>query len=226
MKPQDAMIRDIESEVRFTRSMIGRDKLDDRVMEAMRKVPREEFVPAHFRDLAHANGPVSIGYNQTISQPFIVALMTDLLRLELHHIVLEVGTGSGYQAAVLSLLVEKVYSIEIISELGDGAAERLSKLRYTNIETRIGDGYEGWPEHAPYDAIMVTAAAPSVPEALFEQLKPGGRMAIPVGLPYMHQELLLLRKDEAGEPHTQSILGVAFVPMVKAVTGSESAGQK
>ena len=222
MKPQESMIQDIETEVRFTSSMIGRDKLDDRVMEAMRKVPREAFVPEHLREFAHANGPLSIGYNQTISQPFIVALMTDMLQLEPHHIVLEVGTGSGYQAAILSLLAKKVYSLEIIPQLGDGAAQRLSDLHYENVETRVGDGYEGWPEHAPYDAIMVTAAAPAIPEALFEQLKPGGRMAIPVGLPYMHQELMLVEKDEAGEQHTQSILGVAFVPMVQAEAGSEA----
>jgi protein-L-isoaspartate(D-aspartate) O-methyltransferase len=214
MKDIDKMIADIEAEVAYTSHMIGREKLSHRVMEAMRSVPRDEFVPQDLKSYAFDNGPLPIGHNQTISQPYIVALMTDLLDVDKDDIVLEIGTGSGYQTAVLSLLVKKVYSMEIIHELDGEARERLEKLHYNNIETRNGNGYEGWPEHAPYDGIIVTAAAPYVPQTLVEQLRPGGRMVIPVGQAYFHQELMLLEKLENGETKTTTILGVAFVPLV------------
>ena len=213
-KNQRDMLDDIEDEVRYTRSLIGKDALDTRVMEAMRKVPRDKFVPPDMKSAAFENGPLPIGCGQTISQPYIVALMTDMVAPEPEHRILEIGTGSGYQTAILSQLCHKVYSVEVVEKLGAAAAELFKKLGYHNIETRIGDGYQGWPEHAPYDGIIVTAAATHIPAALVEQLKPGGRMAIPVGLPYSHQELMLVRKDEQGKTLTESVLGVAFVPLV------------
>lgn len=207
------MIADIESEVAFTRRQIGKKKLAPEVMNAMRQTPREKFVPEDLQPYAYDNGPLPIGHGQTISQPYIVALMTDLLKPAPEHCVLEIGTGSGYQTAILSQLVKKVYSIELIRELGEAAAERLQHLHYRNIETRIGNGYLGWPEHAPFDSIIVTASASHIPQALTKQLKPGGRMVIPVGLPYMHQELMLIEKDEEDNTHVKDILGVAFVPL-------------
>ena len=163
---------------------------------------------------AYDNGPLPIGHGQTISQPYIVALMTDLLQLQPEHCVLEVGTGSGYQTAVLAELARKVFTMELIAELGEASVLRLQQLNYTNIEYRTGNGYLGWPEHAPYDAIIVTAAAPYVPQALIDQLKPGGRLVLPVGQPYMHQELILVTRDEQGDTRTREILGVSFVPLV------------
>lgn len=209
------MIQDIESEVAFTRHMIGRNHLDPGVMEAMREVPREEFVPPELRYAAFENGPLPIGHGQTISQPYIVALMTDLLKLDTGCRVLEIGTGSGYQTAILSCLCEMVYTVEVLPELSDAAKRMFDKLGYDNIRLRVANGYEGWPEHAPYDGIMVTAAATYIPPALTEQLKPGGRLVIPVGRPYHHQELMLVEKDSQGEIHSRDIIGVAFVPMVE-----------
>jgi protein-L-isoaspartate(D-aspartate) O-methyltransferase len=208
------MLEEIEAEVRYTSRMIGKSKLDPRVMQAMGEVPRDRFVPPDMRGAAFDNGPLPIGSGQTISQPYIVALMTDLLALEPDHRVLEIGTGSGYQTAVLSKLCRRVYSVEVLGALREAAAERLEELGYRNVETRTGNGYEGWPEHAPYDAIIVTAAAPYIPEPLIEQLKPGGRMAIPLGRPYGRQELELVRKTDNGEIETRSVLAVAFVPLV------------
>lgn len=213
MKQRD-MISDIEAEVRYTQHLIGREALDPRVMQAIAEVPRDRFVPDNLRKAAFDNGPLPIGHGQTISQPYIVALMTDLLRLGAGHRILEIGTGSGYQAAILSRLCERVYTVERVGELGEAAARRLQSLGYHNIETRIGDGYAGWPEHAPYDGIIVTAAAPFIPPALVEQLAPGGRLVIPVGEMYGHQELLLVQKDADGTLHQKDILGVAFVPLV------------
>ena len=207
------MLADIEREVAYTSSLIGKSQLDPRVMAAMGKVSREAFVPADLKYLAYDNGPLPIGHGQTISQPYIVALMTDLLQPEPEHVVLEVGTGSGYQAAILSLLVKKVFTMERVAALGEASRVRLQSLGYSNIEYCTSNGYEGWPAHAPYDGIIVTAAASHIPPALVEQLKPGGRLVIPVGLPYMPQELLLVEKDEAGEAHTRDILGVVFVPL-------------
>lgn len=214
MKPGiKRMLADIESEVAFTRHYIGKDKLAPRVMAAMRKTPRDEFVPAELQAYAFDNGALPIGHGQTISQPYIVALMTDLLQPQQAHKVLEIGTGSGYQTAILAQLVNMVYTIEVIKELAEAAAERLQRLHYTNIKTRIGNGYLGWPEYAPYDSIIVTAAASHIPEALLEQLKPGGRLVIPIGLPYMRQELMLVEKDNENNTHVKDILGVAFVPL-------------
>jgi len=207
------MLADIEREVAYTSSLIGKSQLDPRVMAAMGKVSREAFVPADLKYLAYDNGPLPIGHGQTISQPYIVALMTDLLQPEAEHVVLEVGTGSGYQAAILSLLVKRVFTMERLAALGEASRVRLQSLGYSNIEYCTGNGYEGWPAHAPYDGIIVTAAASHIPPALVEQLKPGGRLVIPVGLPHLPQELLLVEKDGAGETHTRDILGVAFVPL-------------
>jgi len=209
----EKMMQDIAMEVEYTRSYIGKDALDLRVMEAMGKVPRHKFIPTEIQPFAYENGPVSIGFGQTISQPYIVALMTDMLSPSEGDIILEVGCGCGYQEAVLSLLVKQVYSTEIVNELGEQARERLQHLGYHNVSVRIGDGYYGWQEHAPFDGIIVTAAAPYIPPALVNQLKPGGRLAIPVGLPHMHQELLLVEKDERGEITTTKVLDVAFVPL-------------
>ena len=207
------MIADIEGEVEYTRTLIGRNRLDPGVMAVMARVPRDAFVPDDLKRHAFDNGPLPIGHGQTISQPYIVALMTDLLQPKQDHIVLEVGTGSGYQTAVLSQLVKKVYTIECVRALGEAAEKRLQGLNYTNIEYRIGNGYEGWSGHAPYDAIIVTAAASHIPQALIEQLNPGGRLVIPVGFPYMPQELMLIEKDEEGAVHAHDILGVSFVPL-------------
>jgi protein-L-isoaspartate(D-aspartate) O-methyltransferase len=207
------MLAEIEREVVYTSSLIGKRELDPRVMAAIGEVSREAFVPPDLKYYAYDNGPLPIGYGQTISQPYIVALMTDLLQLEPEHIVLEVGTGSGYQAAVLSQLVKRVFTIERIAALGEDSAARLKSLGYRNVECRIGNGYEGWAEHAPYDGIIVTAAASHIPPALTEQLKPGGRLVIPVGFPDMPQELMLVEKDARGKMHARDILGVAFVPL-------------
>lgn len=207
------MLRDIRQETLLTQSWIGRDHLNARVLAAMEKVPRHEFVPKEFDYLAYNNGPLAIGHGQTISQPYIVALMTDLLNPHAGDTVLEVGTGSGYQAAVLSLLVKRVFSIEIVAVLAEEAGTRLGSLGYDNVEVRYGDGYQGWPEHAPFDAVIVTAAARGIPPPLIEQLKSGGRMVIPVGVPYGHQILSVVNKDERGEISVQELLPVAFVPL-------------
>jgi protein-L-isoaspartate(D-aspartate) O-methyltransferase len=213
MQPVERMMQDIEREVEYTAGLIGKRALDPRVMDAMKQVPRHEFVPVGDQAYAYENGPLPIGYGQTISQPYIVALMTDLLGPEPGHVILEVGTGSGYQAAILSLLVQQVYSTEIVEPLATAARKRLQRLGYANVAVRVADGYHGWVEHAPFDGIVVTAAAPAIPEPLVEQLKPGGRLVIPVGLPYNYQELMLVEKSADNEVHTQAVLGVAFVPL-------------
>ena len=212
------MMREIESEVAFTRRYIGKNKLDDRVMQAMRSVPRHEFVPSNQQVLAYINGPLSIGHGQTISQPYIVALMTDMLDVDDDSVVLEIGTGSGYQAAILSTLVKQVYTMEVIPELLENAQEKFTRLGYNNIQGKLGDGHDGWPEHAPYDGIIVTAAAADIPSALVDQLKPNAKLVIPVGPSYGPQELLLVTKQEDGDVTTRDVLAVAFVPLVK--TGS------
>ena len=184
-------------------------------MKAMRGVPREDFVPADIRGSAVRDGALPVGHGQTISQPYMVALMTDLLELTGDSVVLEIGTGTGYQAAILSQLARQVYTIERIPELARAAQQRLGEMGYDNVKTRCSDGYLGWPEKGPFDGIVVTAAAPEVPPALLEQLKPGGRMVIPIGLPYSHQELMLVTRDQQGKTETRDILAVAFVPMVE-----------
>lgn len=220
------LLDEIESEAAYTASFTGRKKFNARVMQAMAEVPREKFIPDFSVPFAYDNGPLSIGYGQTISQPYIVALMTDLLDLTPESTVLEIGTGSGYQAAILAKLCSKVYSIEKIPELAESASQRLKSLGCDNIETRCSNGYTGWHEKAPFDAIIVTAAASHIPPALIEQLKPEGRMVIPVGLPYMHQELMLVTKAIDGSIQTESLLGVAFVPLVVDTPESESENTK
>jgi protein-L-isoaspartate(D-aspartate) O-methyltransferase len=212
-KQRAQMMETIMAHVQDTRDYVGRDTLDPRVRDVMGRVPRHEFVPERIRSRAYANRPLPIGHSQTISQPYIVAIMTDLLELKPHDRVLEIGTGSGYQAAILANLVDKVYTIEIIEPLGIEARQRLRRLGYDQVEVRIGDGYYGWEEHAPFDAIIVTAAASHIPPPLIAQLKPGGRMVIPVGGHFMTQQLLLVTKNDAGEVRTQQLLPVAFVPL-------------
>lgn len=209
----DEMLRTIELEYRFTKGFTGRGTLPPNVMEAMRQVPREAFVPPGLQTVAYANTPLPIGNGQTISQPFIVALMTDMLNPGKDDVILEVGSGCGYQAAILSLLAAKVYSIEIVESLATQTAERLKRLGYDNVQIRQGDGYLGWPEHGPYNGIIVTAAAEHIPPPLKKQLAPGGRMVIPVGYQHMPQELLLLEKNENGFFTTTDLLSVSFVPL-------------
>lgn len=186
---------------------------DPEVLAAIERVPRDRFVPDEFASSAWDDRALSIGYGATISQPFIVALMTDLLAVEPGHTVLEVGTGSGYQAAVLAKLARRVCSIEIVPELGQAAARRLQRLGHANVETRIGDGYYGWPACGPFDGIVVIAAASQVPPPLIEQLKPGGRMVIPVGGPFVTQQLVLVQKRADGRVSTRQLLPVRFVPL-------------
>jgi len=212
------MIADIEREVAYTARMTGIEAFDPRVMAAMRAVPRDAFVSVGERLYAYANGPLPIGHGQTISQPYIVALMTDLLRPEPEYVMLEIGTGSGYQAAVLARLVRELYSVEVVPELEREAAERLRRLGYANVTCRQGDGHLGWPEHAPYDGIIVTAAAAAVPPSLVEQLRPGARLVIPVGPPFGYQELRVIEKDAEGAVREQDVLGVAFVPLIHPKT--------
>ena len=207
------MVDDITALVRETRAEIGKPAFDERVMAVMARVPRHEFVPADQVASAYRNRPLPIGHGQTISQPYIVALMTDLARVEPGHKVLEIGTGSGYQAAVMAHLAREVYTIEIIEPLGRQAGQRLQALGYANVRVRLGDGYHGWEEHAPYDAILVTAAASHVPPPLIRQLKAGGRMVIPVGASFMVQQLMLVEKNLDGSISTRQILPVNFVPL-------------
>lgn len=215
------MLRDIEQEVYFTRSYTHYDRFADEVMAAMAAVPRHEFVPEGMQRFAYDNGPLPIGHGQTISQPYIVALMTQMLEVNGNSRVLEVGTGSGYQTAVLSQIVEQVYSIEIVEALAEISRERLQRMGYKNIEARCSDGYLGWPEHAPYDGIIVTAAADDIPQLLIDQLKPEGRLVIPARGGMMGQELLLVEKGADGEVAIESVLPVAFVPMVHAEQGGK-----
>jgi len=210
---RQAMVRSIVKDVNETSRYIGTDELNPRVMEVIGRVPRHEFVPVEERFAAYENIPLPIGHGQTISQPYIVALMTDLLKLKPDSRVLEIGTGSGYQAAILAELCEQVFTIEIIEPLGEEAAERLQRLGYDQVQLRIGDGYYGWKEESPFDVIVVTAAASHVPPPLIQQLKPGGRMVIPVGSRFMVQQLLLVEKNDQGEVTTRQILPVRFVPL-------------
>jgi len=213
MDERAALLEEIALEMRETARWTGRAELSPRVMAALAKVRREAFVsPGTLRD-AYANRPLPIGHAQTISQPFIVALMTELLDLQPDDTVLEIGTGSGYQTAVLAELAARVCSVEVIPALADRATAVLAEQGYANIEFRTGDGGLGWPEYAPFDAIIVTAAATEMPPALVEQLRPGGRMVIPVGPHHGEQELFLITKDAAGTVSTRSILPVAFVPL-------------
>ncbi len=193
----------------------ARGVTDPRVLDAMRAVPRHEFVPGAMRDDAYGDSPLAIGFGQTISQPYIVALMTELAKPSPGDRALEVGTGSGYQAAVLSRLVAHVFTIELLEPLARSAASTLQRLGYANITVRSGDGYLGWPEQAPFDIILVTAAPEEVPAALVAQLKPGGRLIVPVGPRYDVQDLRVMVKDQAGHVTTRSVIPVRFVPLVK-----------
>jgi protein-L-isoaspartate(D-aspartate) O-methyltransferase len=203
------MIAVIAAETVFLTGELGKAALGARVLEAMAKVPRHEFVPVEVRAYAYVNSPLPIGCNKTISQPFIVALMTDLLDLQPADRVLEIGTGLGYQAAILSALVKQVYSVEIIEELAQQAKRRLAQQGCANVQLRLGNGFYGWPEHAPYDKIIVTAGTDLVPPPLLNQLKAGGRMVIPTGLPDS-QQLVLVEKDANGRIKTKNILRVRF----------------
>ena len=208
------MLEEIDLLTRDTRLETGRAALGPRVRSAIAKVPRHEFVPAEQKGNAYQNRPLPIGHGQTISQPFIVALMTEIMDIKPTDRVLEVGTGSGYQAAVLSELAGEVYTIEIVEPLARQAAETLNKLGYRNVKTRVGDGYRGWPEHAPYDSIMVTAAPRDVPQPLVAQLKPGGKLVVPVGGQAGGQSLLILEKQADGTTTRRTVMAVRFVPLV------------
>jgi len=207
------LVQVIEADVHKTSLYLDKHALDPLVLKAMGNVLRHEFVPMAEQRFAYLNRPLPIGYGQTISQPYVVAVMTDLLKLSSEQKVLEIGTGSGYQAAILSELVNQVYSIEIIKPLGEQATHRLSRLGYHNVTTKIGDGYYGWEANAPFDAIVVTAAASHIPPPLIKQLKVGGRMMIPVGSRFLTQQLLLITKNEGGKITTRQILPVRFVPL-------------
>ncbi|TVR99211.1 MAG: protein-L-isoaspartate(D-aspartate) O-methyltransferase [Rhodospirillales bacterium] len=205
----EQMVQIIGAHARLAAEHIGRDALDDKVMRAMRRVPRHEFVPPELTAYAYADQPLPIGFDKTTSQPFIVALMTDLLDIHPGDRVLEVGTGLGYHAAVLSELAEQVFTVEIIEELGTKAQRRLGPLGYGNIQARIGNGEYGWPQYAPFDRIVVCAASELVPPALLGQLRPGGRMVVPTGLAD-HQSLTLVEKSPEGRISTREILPVRF----------------
>ena len=207
------LIGQIIDDVRSTSRYLKKTALDEQVMKAMSDVPRHLFVPKAYIQHAYENRPLPIAEGQTISQPYIVAIMTDLLNIKPADVILEVGTGSGYQAAVLAKLARQVYSIEIIKTLQRSSAERLQRLGYTNITTKLGDGYYGWQDYAPFDAIMVTAAAGQIPPPLIKQLKPGGKMVIPVGGAFMTQYLMLVEKNNNGTISTRQILPVRFVPL-------------
>jgi protein-L-isoaspartate(D-aspartate) O-methyltransferase len=195
---------------------------DPEVLAAMRNVPRELFVPENVRPQAYEDRPLPIGFGQTISQPFIVGLMTELLDPKKNYRVLEIGTGSGYQAAILSRLVGEIYSIEIVPELARSSAETLSNLGFRNITVREGDGYRGWPEKAPFDRIILTAAPPEIPQTLLEELKPGGKLVAPVGLGF--QKLVVVEKSIDGKTTTRSVLEVRFVPMIKGTEDKKRIG--
>jgi protein-L-isoaspartate(D-aspartate) O-methyltransferase len=214
-KARRRLIAEIEEEARETQFWTGRARYSERVMTALETVPRHEFVLPEDQPYAYVNRPRGIGHGQTISQPYIVALMTDLLDLEPTHRVLEIGTGCGYQAAVLAELAGRVFTVETFEELALTASARLARLGYGNVEVRHGEGYEGWPEEAPFDAVIVTAAPSAVPPTLLDQLAPGGRMVVPVGEPGATQILTLCRKDAEGHIDRDGLLPVSFVPMIR-----------
>ncbi len=213
-KARRRLLDEIAGEARRTAMFTGRKIFSDAVMAAMARVPRQQFVRPEDEAVAYINRPRDIGFGQTISQPYMVALMSDLLDLGADDAVLEIGAGSGYQTAVLAMLCGHVYSVEKIGSLATAAAARLRRLGYDNVEVRHGDGFRGWPDAAPFDAIMVTAAPEKIPAALCEQLKAGGRIVVPVGPAHSNQILKLGQRDEGGKMHFASTLPVAFVPMV------------
>lgn len=203
------MMAEVTAEAALTVSHTGRAAFAERVVSVLARVPRHEFVPIELQPYAYLNRPLPIGYEKTVSQPFIVALMTDLLELDPDDVVLEIGAGAGYQAAILAELVRQVYSVDIIEELAQGAEKRLRRLGYSNVEVRVANGYYGLPEHAPYDNIIVTAACELIPPPLLSQLKPGGRMVIPTGIPEK-QSLTLVEKTASGRLATREVLPVRF----------------
>ncbi len=208
-----SMVELIEVYTHLSSERIDKDRLDRRVMAAMARVPRHEFVPEELQHVAYMDSPLPIGCGKTISQPFMVALMSDLLEVEEHHRVLEIGTGLGYQAAILAELADEVFSVEILDELATEGEERVRALGYGNVRFRVGDGSQGWGDEAPFDRIMVTAAPELMPPALLQQLGPGGRMIIPAGLPEA-QQLLLVEKDQGGRTATREILPVVFSRLI------------
>ncbi len=212
-KERQALLEEIAQDVRDTAEFLNRRTLDERVMRALASVPRHEFVPPTERAAAYENRPLPIGHGQTISQPYIVAIMTDLVEPRPGCRAFELGTGSGYQAAILSELCDHVHTVEIVEPLGLEAQARLKRLGRSNIEVRVGDGYHGWPERAPFDVIVVTAVASHIPPPLIKQLKPGGRMILPVGTRFTTQQLVLVLKAPDGHITTRQVLPVAFVPL-------------
>ncbi|NND37221.1 MAG: protein-L-isoaspartate(D-aspartate) O-methyltransferase [Gammaproteobacteria bacterium] len=212
---RDALVRSIERHVQDTRDYLGRAELSARTIAALETTPRHEFVPESLRRYAYDDRPLPIGHDQTISQPYIVAIMTDLLDLQPGCRVLDIGTGSGYQAAVLAEMCEHVYTIEIVEPLGVAARERLARLGYDNVTVRIGDGFDGWPDEAPFDGIVVAAVADELPPPLLEQLRPGGRIIMPVGDPMGYQELILGERRADGSLAETRVLPVRFVPLTR-----------
>ena len=211
----EQLIQEVIRDTRQTRDYTGLDKLSERVINSMRQTPRDQFVPRSSAVYAWENRPLGIGYGQTISQPFIVALMTELLEPEASARILEIGTGSGYQAAILSRLVSEVYTIEIVPELAEQASSRLAELGYDNVQVRAGDGWHGWPEAAPFDGIIVTAVAEEIPPKLIEQLKPGGRIVIPIGPAHAGQQLVVATRT-ADSVDIREVLPVQFVPFTRS----------
>ena len=206
---REHLIAEIEAEAVLTASYTGKVAFSSRVMQVIGRVPRHEFVPVELQPYAYLNRPLPIGFEKTVSQPYIVALMTDMLELEPHHIALEIGSGAGYQAAVVAELAKHVYTVDIVDELAATAERRLKRLGYSNVEVRVGNGYYGWPDHGPYDRIIVTAACELIPPPLLAQLKPGGRMVIPTGIPEK-QVLTLVEKSATGQLSTRDTLPVRF----------------
>ena len=225
MLEREQLLEEIDGDARETARLTGRARLSPRVRAALAGVAREAFLPESERRLAYLNTALPIGHGQTISQPFVVAIMTELLDLAPGDRVLEIGTGSGYQAAVLAELAAEIYTIEVVAALGRAASERLAALGYKNVQVRIGDGNDGWPEQAPFDAIIVTAAAPEVPRALIDQLKPGGRMVIPIGSWPHGQILTRIVKAQDGTIAKSEHLPVAFVPFVAGGADGKERGR-
>ncbi len=212
---QQQMVDVIAAHAQLVSAQIGKENLDERVLAIMRRIPRHGFVPVELAPYAYADQPLPIGFDKTISQPFIVALMTDLLDVKADHRVLEVGTGLGYHTAILAELADEVFTVEIVEELGEKARKRFDSLGLGNVEARIGNGENGWPEHAPFDRILVCAASELIPAMLLKQLAPGGKMVVPTGMPDS-QNLMYVEKNEAGKVRTRDVLPVRFALLESA----------